>query len=381
MKIMVTSHTGIGGIARTAEQMHRHVLARHREHELVILYENRRDKSEYKKRYRNTSVYSMPTPEGVHSFTSLTKLKKQNMPVIDKMVDIIRAERPDIVLIIGTFYFPWFLLNAAKKAKRPFIIRYGGIIEMEETKKIWLRMGKDFVNPHYHYVFPSYHSKQTVEGIHKIKLPHSWVIHNGLPDEFFREKSKKAAGAKRKFKIGYVGRHYGVKNPEFCLALADELKSSNSSHIEMVSSYNSTNKRGKKKYPKSVKRFIKAGIKITPPMSMKQLANFYRRKDLIISPSHFETYGYVPLEAIASGTPALINSTLGIREVFIKLGLEDLIADFTDMNDVLDKIEKIKNQDIAIDSGISRHLREKYHFSNTMHEFLDTFEQVLSSAQ
>jgi len=90
-----------------------------------------------------------------------------------------------------------------------------GVSEFEQ-------MGKDFVNPKYNYVFPSNHSKKTVESIHSIKLPHSWVIHNGLPDEFFDVKDVKLKS--KKFIIGYVGRHYGVKNPEFCLKLAELLK-------------------------------------------------------------------------------------------------------------------------------------------------------------
>ncbi|MCK5306880.1 MAG: glycosyltransferase family 4 protein [Candidatus Omnitrophica bacterium] len=378
MKILVTSHTGIGGIARTTKQMREQILSNHKNDELVVINENREDKSEFRRRYRNTSVYSVPTPKGLHNFTSFTKFKRHYKPVVDKMAEIIKAESPDIILIIGTFYFPWFLLSAARKAKAPFIIRYGGIIEMEETKKIWLRMGRDFVNPKYSYVFPSTHSKETVEGIHQVKLPHSWVIHNGLPDEFFIKKKK--ITKKGKFKIGYVGRHYGVKNPEFCLALADKLRLSNNSEIEMVSNYTGTCSKDGKKASRAVKRFLKAGIKLTPSMSTNKLAKFYQSKDLIISPSHFETYGYVPLEAIATGTPALINKTLGIREVFTKLGLDEYIVDFKDVDNIVEKIDYIRQKQVIINGDVSRKLKKNYSFSSTMLQFFDTFKQVLNKS-
>ncbi len=375
MKILVTSHTGIGGIARTSRQIREQIISNHKNDELVIINENREDKREYQKHYRNTSVYSFPTPRGLHGFNSFAKFKKHYRPAVDKMADIIQLERPDIILIIGTFYFPWFLLNAAKKTKNPFIIRYGGIIEMEETKKLWLRMGKDFVNPGYNYVFPSMHSKKTVESIHEIQLPHSRVIHNGLPDEFFNVKDVKQKG--KKFKIGYVGRHYGVKNPEFCLELAELLKDKPEYKIEMVSTYKvKCHKTGRVMHGEANK-FIDAGIKLTSPMNINRLARFYKNQDVIISPSHFETYGYVPLEAIATGTPALINKTLGIKEVFKKLGLDDYIVDFKDPGSIVKKIDFIRKNKVVINGEASRRLRKEYSFSSTMIQFFDTFEKVL----
>jgi glycosyltransferase involved in cell wall biosynthesis len=376
MKILVTSHTGIGGIARTAKQMREQILSNHKNDELVMINENREDKQEYKRRYRNTSVYSFPTPEGLHTFKSFMKFKNHYKYAVDKMADIINLEKPDIILIIGTFYFPWFLLNAAKKTKTPFIIRYGGIIEMEETKRIWLRMGKDFVNPQYNYVFPSNHSKKTVENIHNIQLPHSWVIHNGLPNEFFDVEDIKSKD--KKFKIGYVGRHYGVKNPEFCLKLAELLKDRPEYRIEMVSTYKvKCHKRGKVMH-KAANKFLDAGIKLSSPMPINRLAKFYKNQDVIISPSHFETYGYVPLEAIATGTPALINKTLGIKEVFKKLGLNDYIVDFKNPGSIMKKIDFIRENKVVIDSKTSKRLRKEYSFSNTMLQFFSTFEKVLS---
>ena len=375
MKILVNSHSGIGGISRTTMQMRKQILSNYTDDELVIIYEDRQSEKEYKRRYRNTSIYSMPTPKGIHSFTSLNEFKRHYRSVINKMKEIIKKENPDIILIIGTFYFPWFLLNAALKAKKPFIIRYAGIIEMEETKRIWLRMGKNFVNPDYYYIFPSHQSKDTVEGLHNVKLNRSWVIHNGLPQEFFREKKKNSKNGK--FKIGYVGRHYGVKNPEFCLTLANKMRPNNHSEIEMVSNYTNPHSKTASKISRTIRRFIKAGIKITPVMPTNRLARFYQSKDLIISPSHYETYGYVPLEAIATGTPALINNTLGIKEVFSRLGLDDFIVDFKDIDQIMKKIEEIRKERIIIDGPISRILRREYSFSNTMLQFFDVFKQVL----
>jgi glycosyltransferase involved in cell wall biosynthesis len=113
-------------------------------------------------------------------------------------------------------------------------------------------------------------------------------------------------------------------------------------------------------------------------MNINRLAKFYKKQDVIISPSHFETYGYVPLEAIATGTPALINKTLGIKEVFKKLGLDDYIVDFKKPNSIIKKIDFIRKNRLVINKEASRRLRKEYSFSKTMVQFFDTFEKVIS---
>jgi len=93
------------------------------------------------------------------------------------------------------------------------------------------------------------------------------------------------------------------------------------------------------------------------------LAEFYCSCSLIITPSHFETFGNVPLEAIATGTPALINKEVGVREVFNKIGLKDFILDFEDVDSVVKKIKEIKDSKLLIGKGISNKVIKDYNWS------------------
>jgi glycosyltransferase involved in cell wall biosynthesis len=74
---------------------------------------------------------------------------------------------------------------------------------------------------------------------------------------------------------------------------------------------------------------------------------------IVISPSHFETYGNVAKEALATGTPAIVSPNMGVSETFNKLGLNDWVVDFNSVKSVYNKIENI------IGEPVSEKTREK----------------------
>lgn len=69
--------------------------------------------------------------------------------------------------------------------------------------------------------------------------------------------------------------------------------------------------------------------------------------DLIICPSHFETYGNVAQEAVASGTPALITPTMGVAETFRHFGLDRWIIDFSSPARVAKAMENALSETIT----------------------------------
>ena len=66
----------------------------------------------------------------------------------------------------------------------------------------------------------------------------------------------------------------------------------------------------------------------------------------MLSPSRFETYGNVAQEAVACGTPSLVSEQMGVAETFRKIGLDDLIIDFSCPKRVLENIEMLLNYPI-----------------------------------
>ena len=149
---------------------------------------------------------------------------------------------------------------------------------------------------------------------------------------YFTHKTKK-----RRNKIGFVGRWAEVKNLGFCIDLSNHLLKIGSSYklflvLDKVDS--------KTKTPKNVQ--------VLGPFGNKQMKDFYQNMGVILSPSHFETYGRVPQEAVATGTPALISKNMGVSEIFKKYGLSDLIIKFDSPKKVLQKIDLLSNEVIDI---------------------------------
>ena len=94
------------------------------------------------------------------------------------------------------------------------------------------------------------------------------------------------------------------------------------------------------------KKLSRAGVKILSAMDTDRLRNFYRNMGIIICPSFFETYGNVPAESVAAGTPALISDIMGVAEIFKKHDLTHYIIDFGDVYDAVSKIDGFRNQRI-----------------------------------
>jgi len=347
MKIATnTSLSPIGGIARRAREMQRVVDSGEGDHRLAII-----EIGPYRKttcslsRQGRTKRFRIPFPEPVkmasvyRGLRTLSELRERFAPVTDQIAGILTQEKVDVVLSEGTYYAPWCLQRAARLAGLPLVILYAGILKVETAhfpepmRSLFIEMERDFINPANMYIFPSSLTRTVIEREYG-PLPRGEIIPNGISWEFFR-----VVPADHSDGIAFVGRVSRVKNPEFLLRLKKELEGKGRNvRVTVVSDI-------PRKHPLR-KQFSRAGIKIHPVMDTRRLAEFFRRSGLILSPSFFETYGNVPVEAVASGTPALISKNMGVKEVFIRHKLEHLVTDFSDLEEVLENISLFRRTKI-----------------------------------
>lgn len=272
---------------------------------------------------------------------TLEQLEKKYESIIQIYQKAIQKEKPNIILINGTYYMPWCLLVASERENIPAVIHYHGILAKEiqnwkkSKRKIFLEMEKYFDKKNLFYIFPSKITKNTVEKevfCHKIKKYS--ILPNPVPMHFFAKKNKV-----EKKNIGVVSRWAGIKNVQFCEKLAEYNQNQGGKFVLNI--ITNLNVKGKK-YKKLSKL-----VKFHKPKTYKKLALFYRNMGVIISPSHFETYGNVAKEALASGTPALISPNMGVSETFKKLGLSDWIIEFDSVKSVYNKIENTMGKTVS----------------------------------
>jgi len=299
---------------------------------------------------------------------NLEQVKQKYETIINFYQKTIQKEKPNLILINGTYFMPWCLLIASEREGVPAVLHYHGVLAKEtqnwkkHQRKIFLEMEKCFDKKDLFYIFPSKITKDIVEKevfCHKIKRYS--ILPNPVSEHFFTEKNR------RKTKnIGIVSRWARIKNVRFCKKLAEyNHKKGNKFVINVITDLDEKHKEYKK---------LSKLVKFHKPKTNKNLASFYRNMGVVISPSHFETYGNVAKEAIASGTPAMVNSNMGVSETFNSLGLNDWVINFDSVKSVYDKIENVIGKTVHKD--VKDEMKKLY----MPHKIFDKIITILTSA-
>jgi len=263
---------------------------------------------------------------------SLKEVKRKFKPIIKLVREIIKKEKPDIFLINGTYYIPWIMSIAARIEKIPVVLWYAGSLSKETihfTKKqrqIFLEIEKDIIKNSSKIIFPSEICKKTIiKDVSNLKKTREGlIVPNPISPIFTKEKKQRKIINN---KIAFIGRNTPIKNIEAFISLHLLLNKIGWKHEATIIN-------GKEH--KSIKNIPK-DIKINPAMANGELKSFYKKQGLIISPSHFETFGNVPVETACIGIPVLVNENMGCSEVFKQAGLEEMIINFDDLNLVAER--------------------------------------------
>lgn len=279
----------------------------------------------------------------VEKAKNLADVEKKCEAIIRAYQKSIQEEKPDIILINGTYFMPWCLLRASEREGVPAVLHYHGVLTREtqhwrkHERKIFFDMEKSFDKKDLFYIFPSKITKYVVEKEvfgHKIKR--CAILPNPVPGYFFGDKNKA-----EKRNIGIISRWTSIKNVHFCEKLAEYNKKMGAKFVlNIITDLDKSNEHYKR---------LSSLVVFHEPKSNKKLVSFYRNMGVIISPSHFETYGNVAKEAIASGTPALVSSNMGVSETFEKLGLNNWITSFNCVKSAYKKIENTIGETVSTD--------------------------------
>lgn len=273
--------------------------------------------------------------------SSMEDLRSRLSDLIDFYTEGIEKSKPDIILINGTYYRPWALLQAARRTGIPYAVYVHGSVvkELQESSgrllSLFKEMEADFYDNNASYLFPSNVALRGTMFSAQESRGRFHIVYNSLDQSFFTGKSQEGNGRNS---IGFVLRWEKVKNTDFILEFIRFNENAvNPYDIEVVSDASAESLGlGPFQY-----------AKFLPPKTKEEMIEFYRQTVAILNPSFFETFGYVPAEAAAAGTPAMISALQGISEVFLKCGLERLITDFSNVSAVHEKISDIIQKGIS----------------------------------
>lgn len=272
---------------------------------------------------------------------NLCEVENAYSRLISNYQEVIKAEKPDLILLNGTYLMPWCMFKASRGFNIPIILHYHGILSKEvahwekKQRSLLCQMEKSFDRKDLFYLFPSNLAKEVVENeVYGHKIKKCSILPNPVPKHFF--KIRKKGNSKN---IGIVSRWSRVKNPPFIKrAIKYNQKHGSQFSINIVTDIRKNKQDYRKLYEHA--HFFN-------PMTNQRLADFYGKVGSVISPSVFETYGNVAQEALAANTPALISANMGVSETFKKLGLDDWIVDFSSVKSIYSKIAEISKQEVS----------------------------------
>lgn len=271
---------------------------------------------------------------------------------IQHIVELIKAQKPDIIFLNGFGIYNWILLKAGEITQTPVVIQHAGIWTKELSihkkrystagRKIMELMEQDSTRIASFEIFLNEWSK---------KYYHS-AIANGaeqnsgvvpLPFDFASFKKLVAQKSATVFAfdsatvhIGIIARWDDIKNHGAVLALAKEAKRRKLPwEFHAVTSIPETDQ-----YTRARAAYAKH-VDIVPPLDREGIAQFCKAVDLLVLPSRFDVSPTVVLEAVASNTPIVISSTVGFADAFQKWGGKNWVVDFTDTAHAASCIKKL----------------------------------------
>jgi len=282
------------------------------------------------------NMHDISISKAIRSAKNLKALETKYRPIIKIVKEILTKDKPDVVMLNGTYYVPWIISVAAHELKIPIVLRYAGVYTKEtesfkpKEKKFYNEMEKSFQKRASHYIFPSRLCMEVVEKeIIKKTIKNSYVI----PNAFLVPEGKEVFKSLER-RIAAVGRWDKIKNFEAFFEIHKILKKEGWAHDASFVTGSSKIKG----LPKTINRFAS--------MTHDELLKFYSSQGLIICPSLFETFGNVPVEAVCMGIPVLVSDNMGCAEVLKLAGLSNMVMPFDDPKKVAERVKKLCGQQI-----------------------------------
>lgn len=282
----------------------------------------------------------------------LPRLNELSKRPIEILTEIIKAEKPDVILFNGYMLSSWFMLKAAKKAKIPIVSSHHGI---------WTKEVEQIVNEHSPIMNPlARHLEQDITRLSDQEIflnrsslrayekavmkvpPHHINIIPIKYNPFFVNKRLPAPRREKPVRIGFVGRWDPIKNIEALIALAEEAKRQKKNW----EFYAVTTIDGLKTLAPFRAKFEKL-FRLIPGLSPRELKKFYSDMSLMVLPSRFDAAGIVVMEAAFQNRGTLISPGVGWVDEYQSYGMEKWIDSFEHPKKTIEHIEELLGSSVS----------------------------------
>jgi D-inositol-3-phosphate glycosyltransferase len=123
-------------------------------------------------------------------------------------------------------------------------------------------------------------------------------------------------------------------------------------------------------------------VRFAPPVSRKDLPQWYRAADLVVVPSYSESFGLVALEAQACGTPVVATAVGGLRTA-VADGISGVLVDGHDpkaWSSVIARLLQEPQRRVLLSMGAIEHASH-FGWDATARGTLDIYDQVIGAVR
>ncbi len=311
-----------------------------------------------------------------------TKTVKTHIPeFVDSFLEFVGKEKLEYSLFDCHYYLSGIVaqeLNKRMDRKLPVFISFHTLallknlvartkFEQESTERVIAE--KDLVNYADLIIIPSENEKQYLKYFYEADEQKERVFTPGVNKEIFKPMDKNEA----KLKIGadvnhkillFVGRIKPLKGLDQLIYAMKILQQQGMNSIPCLWIVGGDSKDDKPDVVEEIKNLktlisflnLESSVKFISQKTQEELVYYYNSADLLVMPSHYESFGMVSLEAMSCGVPVITTNVTGISNL-----IADADAQLTSVNNPLDLAKKIRKliEDDEYREDLSREVLEK----------------------
>lgn len=309
MKIAIFSDTifpQVNGVARTLKKLTDHMEKRSVKFE--IFTPEMKDSHSYPNINQFTSLPFFLYPE---CRTAIANPKK--------MIETLSKFNPDIIHIATPYFMGLYGIHCGKHLNIPMVASYHTHFDqyLKYYKMGWLsplliRYMKWFHQPFERIFVPSHETKDKLEslGFHSLSIWSRGVDCIRFQPDKYTGRIREQYNITEKHLLLFVGRLAPEKDLTTLMQIIEHFPSNLQKNVHWLivgdgPSYSEVSKLVKSKENVTLTGYLRGEV----------LVEAYASADLFVFPSTSETFGNVVLESLASGTPAIVSNSGGVKEI------------------------------------------------------------------
>ena len=216
----------------------------------------------------------------------------------------------------------------------------------------------------------------------------SEVIRHGVDtDIYFPCKNKQALRQSLKLSskllIGCFGRVRPLKGTDIFVDTAIQLLKEHKNYVFII--VGRTNREFKKFKEQQLEKVLKAdltqNILFFEEVQNSEIFKWYQSLDLLIAPGRYEGFGLTPLEAMASGVPAIAFRNVGAYSEQIVNGKTGYIIDQIDSKLLVKKLKELLKDQTSLETlghQARKHVVKNFNIKSEADSLIDLYRNVLN---